>query len=300
VSHKAYTFYPGCSLIANAKAYDKSTRQVFEKLDLPLTDLDDWNCCGTAAYMGMPLKRAIALSSRNLALAGQLDRDLATACPACYKILLTAKHYLMENKALRDEVVEALSHAGVEYKNNVAVRHILDILVNDVGEERIKPLVQQPLTGLKVACYYGCQITRPYENLFDDADDPTSMDMLLTWCGATCVRFQLKTRCCGAMLMSTEEPVALEMTYFILETARRAGVDCVATACPLCEMNLDAYQDRLPFNGPTIQMPTVYFTQLMAYALGVPLKELDLDKNLGPTDTLVAKLKGLKGGLVHV
>jgi heterodisulfide reductase subunit B len=295
MADQSYTFYPGCSLIGNSRSYDVSTRQVFEKLGVGLKDLEDWNCCGTAAYSGMPLKRAIALSSRNIALAAQTGKDLATACPACYKVLITAEHYMQENKKIREEVSGALKEAGVTYTNGVAVRHILDILLNDVGEEKVKAAVKNPLKELKIAPYYGCQIVRPYAT-FDDEDDPTSMDKLLAWCGATVVPYPFKTRCCGGMLMTTEPPVAVELSKKLLEAARRSGADCVATACPLCEINLDAYQDRMG-NGKPMVMPTVYFTQLMAYAFGVPVGQLMLDKNMGPVDGLVNKLKG---GLVNV
>jgi heterodisulfide reductase subunit B len=296
VNEGEYTWYPGCSLLGNAKSYDTTTRQVFELLGLSLKELDDWNCCGTAAYSGMPLKRAIALSGRNLALAGNIGKDMATACPACYKVLLTAQNYMSENKLLKEEVCAVLREAGVEYTNGVPVRHILDILVNDVGEQKIKAAVKNPLKDLQVACYYGCQIVRPYA-LFDDREDPQTMDRLLKWCGATSVPFSLKTRCCGAMLMSTETDVAVELSYQILETARRAGADCVATACPLCLMNLDGYQDRMPQVRGRMHMPVVYFTQLLAYAFGIPVNKLELERNLEPVDDLIAKLEG---GAVNV
>ena len=158
------------------------------------------------------------------------------------------------------------------------MRHPLDVLINDVGLEAIKQKVRKPLKGLKVAPYYGCQIVRPYAT-FDDQYNPTTMDRLLEALGATVVRYPLKTKCCGGSLTGTVPEAGIRMVYILLNEAKKRGADCLATVCPLCQFNLDAY--HAPGRRPsmaTVLVPTVYFTQLMGLAFGLPEQELGLNR----------------------
>jgi heterodisulfide reductase subunit B len=285
-----YTFYPGCSLEASAKPYDLSTRAVCAALGIKLTELEDWNCCGATAYMSVRELKSFAISARNLALAEPLGNDILTACPACYLVLNKTYHYCQEDKALREKLTGALSAAGLPFENKVRVRHILDVVHNDVGEARVREKVVRPLAGLKVAPYYGCQISRPLAE-FDDAEFPMTMDAILKWAGAQVLDYPLKAKCCGGMMMSTEERVSLELVKKLLDLAYERGADCIAVACPMCQVNLDAYQDRVSkLNGRTYAMPTVFFTQLLGMAFGLPEGQLGLRMGITPTDSVLAKV----------
>ena len=285
-----YTFYPGCSLEASAKPYDMSTRAVCRALGVELVEIDDWNCCGATAYMSVRELKSFAISARNLALAEPLGNDILTACPACYLVLNKAHHYCEDDPRLKAKLTAALGAAGLAFKNTSRVRHILDVFHNDLGEALVRSKVTRPLKGLKVAPYYGCQVSRPLAE-FDDAEFPVSMDNVLRWAGAEVVDFPLKAKCCGGMMMSTEEKVSLELVKRLLDLAYDRGADCIAVACPMCQVNVDAYQDRVSkLNGRTYAMPTLFFTQLLGAAFGLPESELGLRMGIVPTDAILAKV----------
>src|SRR3990170_2962650 len=200
----SYVYYPGCSLKGSAKAYEESLLAVFETLGEGLDELDDWNCCGATAYSSVDEKKAFTLAARNLALAevgtqGSASVDLVAPCAGCYLVLLKTQRYLKEYAAVGERVDGALQAGGLRYDGRVRVRHPLDVLVNDIGVERIAAAVTRPLGGIRVACYYGCQVLRPYAT-FDDPHKPTSLDRLMEAVGAEPIDWPLKMRCCGGSL----------------------------------------------------------------------------------------------------
>lgn len=273
-----YTYYPGCSVKATAKLYQESIDAVAPELGIELEELDDWNCCGATAYMSVKELMSFAISARNLALAEPFHRDVVTPCSACYLVLNKTNHYFAEYPELRKKLGQALEAGGLSYSGNIRVRHLLDVFVNDVGVEKIRGLVSRRLEGLNVAPYYGCQIVRPEEG-FDDPDVPTLMDGLIEATGATCVKYALKTKCCGASLMGTEEKQALGLCRSLLFEAQRNGAHCIVTVCPLCQMNLDVYQPKVNrLFGTDFDIPVIYFTQLVGLALGKSHKELGLGR----------------------
>ena len=273
-----YTYYPGCSVTATANLYQKSIDAISPILGLELEELEDWNCCGATAYMSVKELMSFAISARNLALAEPLHLDVVTPCSACYLVLNKTNVYFDEYPELRKKLGQALEAGGLSYSGNLRVRHILDVVVNDVGYEKIAAAVTRKLEGLKVAPYYGCQIVRP-EMGFDDPDEPTSMDDLIEALGATSVEYSLKTKCCGASLMGTEEKLALRLCRGLLANAEEAGAHCIITLCPLCHMNLDVYQGKVNrLFGTKFKIPILYFSQLIGLALDIPFKQLGLDK----------------------
>lgn len=281
-----YSYYPGCSLKGAGRAYEESLLPVFKALDVDLEELDDWNCCGATAYMAVDEVKACVLASRNLAIAEKMGRrDVVAPCSACYLVLNKTKHYLHDSPALNKTVQEALKTANLTYGGNTNVRHPLDVLINDVGLEAVKKRVKKPLKGLKVAPYYGCQIVRPYAT-FDDQYNPTTMDRLLEAIGATVVRYPLKTRCCGASLTGTLPEPGLHCSYLLLKEALKRGADVIATVCPLCQFNLDSYQDKIAAKWEPVNIPSVYFSQLMGLAFGMPANELGLQRGLVPMKPL--------------
>jgi len=283
-----YTYYPGCSQIATSKAYDISTRNTARVLGIELIELDDWNCCGATAYTAISEKRSFVLSARNLALAEKTGHDLVTACAGCYLSLHKTNRYMAENTEIREEIRRALKAGGMDYTGGVRVRHCLDVMVNDLGEEEIKQHVVRAFNGLKVAPYYGCQITRPFGDI-DDPEFPEVMHRLLDWIGAEPIPFSMMTKCCGGMLMITQQKVALELVGQILSRAKEEGADCIATACPLCQINLEAYQAKAArITGADCKIPVFYFTQLLGITLGLKPKDLALSDNLTPSEAVFA------------
>ncbi len=277
-----FLYYPGCSLKSSGRAYEESLLAVFEKLDFPIEELPEWSCCGATAYMGIDESKAFALAGRNLALAEQAaDGDevhLIAPCAACHLVLLKAQKYMQEYKSIGNTILGALQAVGLEYTGKVKVRHPLDVLVNEVGLERIHAGISDTLDGMRIASYYGCQIIRPYAE-FDDQQHPMSMDDLLRACGAETVDWPAKVRCCGAMLTGTIEEVGQRMGYMILHEATRREVDAVATACPLCQFNLECFQKQMSARyHKQVNVPVAYFTQLVGKALGLDDRTLGLHR----------------------
>jgi heterodisulfide reductase subunit B len=282
-----YLYYPGCSLKGTGRAYEESTLAVFRELEIPLDEIDDWNCCGATAYMAISELKAFALSARNLAIAekrngGGKTGGLIAPCAACYLVLNKTQKYLKEFPHIREKVNLSLKAAGLSYQGQVKIRHPLDVLVNDIGVKELSGRVKKPLKGLKIACYYGCQIVRPYAE-FDDQFEPTSMDKIARALGAETVDWPLKTRCCGGSLSGTVQEVGMRLSYILLKEARRRGADAIATACPLCQFNLECYQSQIGRQfEDKINMPVVYFTQLIGRAFDIPGKKLGMQRLFVP------------------
>lgn len=275
-----YIYYPGCSVTGANRAYDLSTRAVARQLDIGLHELADWNCCGATAYFSVWELRSFLICARNLALAEKHGKDLVTICNGCFTVLNKTNDYLREDQRLREKVRAGLREINLDYRLGVNVRHLLDVFVNDLGLEKIGPRVKVRLQGLKIAPYYGCQLSRP-KGTFDDREFPMSLDNLLRALGAEVTDFPLKAKCCGGMLMSTAERIGLKLSADLMRCALDQGADLIATVCPLCHMNLEAYQGEIGrLLGKKISLPVLYFTQVLGLALGVPEKELGLDEAL--------------------
>jgi heterodisulfide reductase subunit B len=275
-----YAYYPGCSLEHTASPYDKSIRAVFQMLGIGLHEIEDWNCCGATMYMSVKKIIGYAISARNLAIAQDMGMQICAPCSSCYTILRKTNRHIAWDPKERNKINEALKAAGLSYDTLVEVRHPVDILAVDFGVEEIKKRIKILLKGLKVAPYYGCQIVRPH-GYIDDIDDPIKMDQLLAATGAEPVHYPCKVRCCGGMLMTTQEDVALKLNLELLQAAEDNGAQIIATACPLCQMNLEGYQKKInKAFGRAFNMPVVYFSHLLGVALGIRPDEMGLDKLL--------------------
>lgn len=279
---KNYSYYPGCSLKSSGLAYDESLRAVFKALDAGLEELDDWNCCGATAYMSVDETEALAAGARNLGLAAKAGRDLVVPCNACYQGLLKAREGMREYPNIRRDIEAGLKKAGLE-AGHAKVRHPMDVLINDIGLEAISARVVKPLRGLKVAPYYGCQIVRPYAP-FDDQADPVSMDRILAAAGAQVVDYPLKTRCCGGSQTGTLPQIGIPLVHVLLKEARRRGADLIAVICPLCQFNLDCYQDRVAKMYEKAAIPVAYATQVLGLAFGLSLGELGIARGVVPME----------------
>lgn len=296
----SYIYYPGCSLKGTGRAYEESLLAVFDKLGMKLEELDDWNCCGATSYMSVSELKAFALCARNFALAERQAKDSGSAdlvvpCAACYLGLNKAKRYLDQYPDIRKKIDAALATANLAYNDHVRIRHPLDVLVNDVGRDRLASEVVRLMAGLKVACYYGCQIVRPYAD-FDDQENPQSMNILMRALGADTVDWPLKTRCCGGSLTGTVQDVGQRLSYVLLNEAIRRGADVIVTACPLCQFNLECYQKEMSSRfGTTVNIPVLYFTQLMGIALGISSRQLAMNRLFVPFTVKAGQLQTAGG-----
>jgi len=286
---RSFSYFPGCSLTATNRAYDVSTRNVARALGIEMVELEDWNCCGATAYLPIREKRAFVLSARNLAIAEKEGRALATVCNACFVVLRKTNKYMAEDPDLRRAIRGALQAGGADYEGTVPVRHFLEIVVNDLGEEAVRSRVQCDLSGVKVACYSGCQLSRPFDDV-DHPEYPEMMNRLVGWLGAEVVPFPMSAKCCGGMAMTTHPDTGRVLTGKLLKAAKDRGADCIATACPLCQVNLEAYQAKVgQVIGADCGIPVLYFTQLMGAVFGLPPEDLALRDSLTPVEALLSE-----------
>ena len=281
-----YLLYPGCSMESSAKAYFDSLMAVSKPIGLELEEVEDWNCCGATEYLGISLTPAYALITRNLALAAKQangNRTVVAPCSACYLNLAKADYYMQEQPKLGMMVNEALKAGDLSYKpGTLSIRHLLDVMVYDIGLDTIKSKVVRPLTGLRVAPYLGCMVPRPdYENRWSDHEHPNELDLLLDVLGAEVIDFPLKTHCCGGHMPHIGPDTAFELIRRLISSAATYEADIMATLCPMCQMNLDAYQGETNQHfGTNYHMPVVFFTQLMGLAFGLEPKDLGFGSEL--------------------
>jgi heterodisulfide reductase subunit B len=275
-----YLFYPGCSMESSAKAYLTSLEAVCEPLGLNLREVEDWNCCGATEYLSLDLLPAYSLIARNLALAEQQangTKTIMAACSACYLNLSRADHYMHDDQAFGDKVNEALAAGGLHYDpGQLIVRHLLDVIINDIGLDKVKEKVVKPLTGLRVASYIGCMVPRPdYNHHISDPEYPYELDNLLKALGAEVIDFPLKTACCGGHMTQIGPGTAFELIRRLVAAADEYKADMMVALCPMCQMNVDAFQGQM--NGyfhTNYHMPILFFTQLMGLAFGLKPEKL--------------------------
>jgi heterodisulfide reductase subunit B len=263
-------------LESTAWDFDRSTRAVCRALGIELEDIPDWVCCGSTPAHASNAALAVALPVLNLQKSQSVGLPVMTACASCYARLRTANHKVRSEP---DQRQQAERVTGKPYDGSVEVQHVLDVLVNRFGVEGIRPKIVRRLSGLRVACYYGCLLTRPPEVVaFDDAEHPRSMDDLVAVTGAEPVDWPFKTECCGASLSMTNSDVVARLCHRLLSMARQAGAECIAVACPLCQVNLDLRQaDAAKAHGEIPQTPVLYITQLLGLALGLSYDELGMN-----------------------
>ena len=287
---KYYTYFPGCSASeGGAKAYNWSARAVSKVLDIDLVEMEDWNCCGSTPSISVDELGAHCMAARDLAIAEKTGLDMVTPCSACYVVLNHTNAYLKEYPRFKAKVDEALAAGGLEYHGTVKVRHLLDVITSDIDSDAIAARVKRPLSGLKVAPYYGCQVVRPVFG-FDHPESPQSLDKLIATLGAEPTPFPLKARCCGGSLIISEENLVLGLIRKLLDSARSNGAECLVTVCPLCQTNLDAYQSRVNRKFKTdFKLPVLFFTQLMGIAFGLEERDLGLKTSIVPTAKVLAK-----------
>ena len=277
---KKFAYFPGCSLEKIALSYNHSSVETAKLLGVELQELEDWNCCGATTYFHVDQLLAYTLVARKLAQAEKEGLDLVAPCSACFKNAYFTNKYIKEDPDLSEHINYALEEDDLQFNGDINVHHIIEIYANEVGPEEIKTKVTNPLEGLKVAAYYGCQIVRPRKG-DENLEDPQFFEEIVKAIGAEAVEFPDRLRCCSASLIMTSRQAALDMVRTILQNAVDSGADVIATACPLCQVNLECYQLQVNDEfGTDFKMPVVYFTQLMGLAMGLSKKKLGIGKEL--------------------
>jgi heterodisulfide reductase subunit B len=277
---KTYAYFPGCSLEKMAHSYHLSAMETTRALGVELKELEDWNCCGATAYFHVDELLAYTLSARNIAMAEKEKLSLVAPCSGCYKNMYFAREQLKHDPDLAEHINSALAEDNLQFSGTATVRHLIEIFVQDVGLSEIKAKVTYPLSGLRVAPYYGCQILRP-RKAKEDVEQPRFFEDLLATLGAVPVPYPLRLTCCSGALIITNREAALSMVRNLLDSAIKAGAAVIATACPLCQVNLECYQKQVnrEFNTE-FNLPVLYFTQLIGLALGIPPKRLGIGSEL--------------------
>jgi heterodisulfide reductase subunit B len=286
-----YAYYPGCSLDGTSKEYNKSAKAVCKALGMDLREVDDWNCCGGSSAHMTNRWLGLALPARNLRQVASMGLDRVTVpCSACYGRLRETAHELKDEHTWRRMAEEV----GIKVEGKVTVEHLLETLSTPAMLDAARPLVNKPLAGLKVACYYGCLITRPPEVVaFDSVENPHRMDDLMTLMGAETVPWPFKTECCGAVMMVSRTEIVLNLGRKLLSMARDMGADAIVAACPLCQANLDMREGQIKNKyGDDFRMPIYFFTELMGLAMGFTPEQMLIDKHLVDAVGLL-KAKGL-------
>jgi heterodisulfide reductase subunit B len=276
-------YYPGCSLHSMATEYNHSIKAVAQKLNLELIEPEGWRCCGSSPAHRTDPDLALRLPLQNLALLEQMGlSEVTLPCAMCFSRFRTAVYETAHEPALKAKIEAEIDY---HFKDTIAVRSLLDVLINRIGLDQISKQVTQPLAGLKVACYYGCLLTRPPKvTQAEQPEYPLMMDHLMSALGATPIEWGSKTTCCGASLSATRTEIALNLSARILADARASGADAVVVACPLCHTNLDGRQHQMLnaslAGNESGEIPVFYFTQLIALAFGLGEKAAALSKNM--------------------
>lgn len=277
-----YAFFPGCTLESAAEELMISTLKVAEALGIELTVLKDWTCCGASHIQDVDDFLGVTVNARNIALAEDLDMPVMTVCNTCTLMLRSAKHRLDHEEDLKTIVNAAMSEVGMTYRGTSEVTHLLWALIRDYGLENLRKKVKRPLTGLKVANFYGCHIVRPPQIMgFENHMNPRSMEMVAEVLGAESVEFDQRLACCGFHSVFPAEKEAMKMTGINCLSPKQKGAHCIVTPCPLCQMQLDMYQpDAQKGFQEDITMPILHLPQLIGLALGFEPEELAINRHI--------------------
>jgi len=272
-----YLIFLGCTIPYRVSSYEISARKVFSKLGVELVEMPDFNCCG------LPVDPAnhemmLALAARNLCLAEQKNINIVTLCTGCATTLRKTNKMLKEDKKLRETINGYLKGVGMEFKGTIEVKHLVQMLKEDVGLEKIKDTVQKPLTGLEVAEHCGCHLLRPSKySGFDDAEDPHALKELVELTGARCLDYADEAECCGYTVVAIDEKVSLSLAREKLHHIKEAGAQAMITVCPSCHLMFDMQQARIEraFHE-SFNLPVLHYTQLLGLAMGISPEELAL------------------------
>jgi len=293
MAKREYAFYPGCSSQKGASSSNLmiSVQTMCEELDIQLNEIPDWNCCAASiGYAGGGELPRLTLSARNIALSEKYHagQDLVATCAACWLSTREAAERLEEDKGLMAEANQALAEAELKLKNDTPIKHMVEVLIEDIGYEEMGAKVKKPLEGIKIASYVGCQTNRPFGIAGESFENPVYLDKMIgTLGGESIPGYEKKVQCCGGALAFSEPEKSQEMVKGIIEAAYDHGADMIATPCPVCQMNVEVYQDQINTTYFTkFAMPVVYYSTLIAVAYGRNAKDAALDGQIIPAKKL--------------
>ena len=299
MAKREYSFYPGCSSQKGASSsnYLVSVQTMCQELEIQLNEIPDWNCCAASiGYGGGGELPRLTLSARNIALSEQHNagQDIVATCAACWLSTREAAERLHEDQSLLAECNTALAEAGLKLRNQTSMKHMAEVLIEDIGLEAIAAKVKKPLEGIKIAGYVGCQTNRPFGIAGESFENPQYLDKLVEALGGDAIPgYEKKVQCCGGALAFSEPAKSQEMVKGIIESAYDHGADLIVTPCPVCQMNVEIYQDDINATyGTQFKMPVVYYSNLMAVAFGRSAKDAALNAQIIPAkalDDLAAK-----------
>lgn len=285
-------YYPGCSLNASSKLYDIQCRKVFRRLEIELKEIGDWNCCGATSACKTDYLQSLALPARNLGIADASGlSELLIPCSSCYSRTLVSQKALYENSKLKDKINEGLSN---KVEGKVKISSILEILLSMVHSGKIAEKLAKKMDGLKPACYYGCLLTRfPADiKISDDVENPKAMEAVCRALGAEPPDWSYKTDCCGASASVNDTETSLTLMSRILKDAVARGANCLVTTCPMCQMNLDSYQERVcEIFGIPKRLPVFFITELLGIAMGLNPDELEMEGHFVDCLDLLKEMK---------
>lgn len=273
------SYYPGCTLKNNAKNFEDSALCSLKRLEVEAVELERWNCCGTVFSLATddlihhvaPIRNLIRVKEAN-------TNKFMTLCAMCFNTLKRANERVKSDPESLDKINKFMYREDVKYEGDVQVLHLLELLRDEIKFENIAKKVVKPLKNLKIANYYGCLLVRPKEIGLDDVENPTVLENLMTTLGADAIDFPYKTECCASYQTVDKPENVADRTYHILTSAQSQGAELVSVSCPLCAFNLDYRQKETVQKYPEFKnIPILYFTQVMALALGCPEKDLRLD-----------------------
>lgn len=287
MAKKEYSYYPGCTSQKGASSsnLDKSVQTLCEELDITLNEIPDWNCCGASVgYVeGGELPR-MTLSARNIALSEKHhpDQDIVATCAACWLNTREAQERINDNPRLKEETNIALQAVKLEYTGKKKIRHMVEVLIEDFGYDALGSKVKKPLEGMKIAGYVGCQTNRPFGIDGESFENPLYLDkMVETLGGEPLYKYEKKVACCSGGLMFAEPEKGQALVKDIIESAYDNGAEMIVTPCPLCQMNVEVYQDEINAKYKTnFEIPVMYYSQLMDVAFGRNAADAALDGNI--------------------
>lgn len=282
-------YFPGCSAKSLAREYDESAKLIASKLGIELLELNEANCCGAIELPKVNDELWLALNARILSLASSRNLPLVTICNGCLLNLKKARRVIEAGNLNVKKIFNALSKIGLRYSSPKRITHLLEVIVKDVGLERLKSYVKRALDNLKIATFPGCQLLRPSNILsLDNPESPHLLDDLVKTLGAKALEYNEKNKCCGGPILLEDERITLSRVRLVIESAVNAGADCIVVACPLCHLTLDAGQLMAShmFNLK-LNLPILYFTQLIGLALGEDPAKLGLNKHIISTRRII-------------
>jgi heterodisulfide reductase subunit B len=288
-----FLIFLGCAIPYRVSSYEISARKVLAKLDVELVEMPEFNCCG------LPIdpvshETMLILAARNLALAEQTGLNILTLCPGCAGTLKKVNKILKEDKALREQINAHLRESGLEFKGTAETKHILQVLTEDVGLEKIKNVVVNPLTMLNVAEHVGCHLLRPRDIIgFDEPEDPQTLRKLIEATGATCLDYADETECCGAPSVGVSDKVALQLARDKFNNIKKVEAQALITICPFCHIMFDTNELRIErMFSETYGIPVLHYPQLLGLAMGMTPEELAFNDLRVDTSKILQVIRG--------